>query len=39
MRAQFATEEASVNGLHGSATAEEAVEELNFFFPRVGNFS
>ncbi|XP_063687476.1 thioredoxin domain-containing protein 6-like isoform X3 [Bolinopsis microptera] len=32
MRATFTTDDI-INGLHGSSTAEEAVDELNFFFP------
>ena len=34
MRATFTTDDV-MNGLHGSSTAEEAADELNFFFPAV----
>ena len=34
MRAQF-TDGDVINGLHGSGNSEEAVQELNFFFPPV----
>ena len=37
MRATFTTDD-TINGLHGSSTAEEAAEELNFFFPAVRDF-
>ncbi|KAL5250149.1 hypothetical protein ACHWQZ_G016021 [Mnemiopsis leidyi] len=32
LRATFTTDD-TINGLHGSSTADEAAEELNFFFP------
>ncbi|XP_076002504.1 thioredoxin domain-containing protein 6-like [Genypterus blacodes] len=34
LRAQFAVEDESINQLHGSASPEEAEEEINFFFPK-----
>ncbi|KAM6985108.1 thioredoxin domain-containing protein 6 [Aplochiton taeniatus] len=34
LRAQFAVESESLNQLHGSATREEAQQEINFFFPK-----
>ena len=37
MRAQFTTDD-NINGLHGSSSPAEAVEELNFFFPAVSFF-
>lgn len=34
LRAQFAVENNPVNQLHGSASHEEAEQEISFFFPR-----
>uniref|UniRef100_A0A673CHJ2 Nucleoside diphosphate kinase B n=1 Tax=Sphaeramia orbicularis TaxID=375764 RepID=A0A673CHJ2_9TELE len=33
LRAQFSVENESINQLHGSASHEEAEQEINFFFP------
>ncbi|XP_051259019.1 thioredoxin domain-containing protein 6 isoform X1 [Dicentrarchus labrax] len=34
LRAQFAVENEPINQLHGSASHEEAEQEINFFFPK-----
>lgn len=34
LRAQFAVQNQPINQLHGSESHEEAVREINFFFPK-----